>query len=94
MSDARPIRVSERRLPVMTCGLMLLSLTGCVSEAELHQRDQGQCSTYGFQPGTTEFARCMQQENLARQYYLDQPTPTWGPYPYYGTWGAWRPWPY
>jgi hypothetical protein len=78
-----------RPLPLLICGLMGLGLAGCVSAAELYQRDQAVCTGYGFHLGTTEFAQCMQRENLARQYYLSQPM--WGPY--YGPWAPWGPFP-
>ncbi len=49
-----------------------LTLAGCVSEAELRQQDEAQCTSYGFKPGTDAFAGCVQQENLARRYRLEQ----------------------
>ncbi len=48
------------------------ALAGCVSEAELRQQDQAQCTSYGFKPGTDAFAGCLQQENLGRRYRLEQ----------------------
>ena len=48
------------------------ALAGCVSDAELRQQDQAQCTSYGFKPGTDAFAQCLQQENLARRYQLEQ----------------------
>ena len=43
-------------------------LAGCATEAELRQRDEAACTSYGFQRGTTEFATCLQRERLARTY--------------------------
>lgn len=48
------------------------ALAGCVSDAELRQHDEAQCASYGFKPGTDAFAQCLQQENLARRYQLEQ----------------------
>ena len=49
--------------------LVLLVLSGCASPEELRARDEAVCAGYGFVQGTTDFARCLQQESLARQYY-------------------------
>ena len=43
-------------------------LSACTSPAELRDRDEAACASYGFQPGTLDFDRCLQQENLARSY--------------------------
>ena len=51
---------------------VVTALAGCVSEAELRQQDQAQCTSYGFKPGTDAFAGCLQQENLGRRYRLEQ----------------------
>ncbi len=48
--------------------LGLLWLCACASAAELRARDEAACASYGFQPGTPDFGRCLQQENLARNY--------------------------
>jgi hypothetical protein len=46
--------------------LGLVSLAACASPEELRARDEAACTSYGFQPGTPDFNRCLQQENLAR----------------------------
>jgi hypothetical protein len=54
-----------------TVALVALGLSGllaCASPAELRARDEAACTSYGFQPGTLDFDRCLQQENLARSY--------------------------
>jgi hypothetical protein len=48
--------------------LSIFSLFACASAAELRARDEAACASYGFQPGTPDFGRCLQQENLARNY--------------------------
>lgn len=48
--------------------LSLLCLCACASPAELRARDEATCASYGFQPGSPDFGRCLQQENLARNY--------------------------
>ena len=50
--------------------LVLLVLSGCASPEELRARDEAVCAGYGFVIGTADFARCLQQESLARTYYL------------------------
>jgi hypothetical protein len=62
------------------------ALAGCVSAEELHRQDQAACASYGFHPGTNDFAACMQRESLARRYQPPPPPPPvwwgrpWGPY--------------
>jgi hypothetical protein len=48
--------------------LSLFFLCACASPAELRARDEAACASYGFQPATPDFGRCLQQENLARNY--------------------------
>lgn len=48
--------------------LGLLCLCACASAAELRARDEAACASYGFQPGSPDFGRCLQQETLARNY--------------------------
>ena len=52
----------------LVCSLLLLALGACVSPEEVRRRDEAQCLSYGFKPGTTDFANCLQRENLARHY--------------------------
>lgn len=54
------------------CLLLCLAaaiLSGCASPQELRARDEAACSSYGFRPGTPDFAACLQREYLARSYY-------------------------
>jgi len=51
---------------------VLAAVAGCVSDAELRRQDEAQCTSYGFKPNTEAFASCLQQENLARRYRLEQ----------------------
>jgi hypothetical protein len=53
---------------VVICALTLLSLCACVSAQELRAQDEAACASYGFQPGTPDFAGCLQRESLARNY--------------------------
>jgi hypothetical protein len=91
-SNGRPTAMRNRRrtaLRLVAAVVALAALAGCESEAEIRQHDTAQCTGYGFKPDTDAFANCLQQENLARQYRLDQmqmwPTPApygywwWGP---------------
>ncbi len=63
--------------------LIVASLAGCVSAEDVRRADEAQCAGYGFQPGTPDFAACLQRENLARRYPPPEfwgPPPPWGPY--------------
>jgi hypothetical protein len=62
---------------ILSTGI-IMALAGCVSPAELRREDQAACSSFGFTPGTTAFAACLQRESLARRY----------------AWSAAAPWPY
>jgi hypothetical protein len=55
-----------------TCVLavILAILTGCATADELRERDEAACIGYGFQPGTAEFATCLQREGIARRRYM------------------------
>lgn len=74
-----------KRLALMVMvAIVLAPLAGCVSEAELRQADAARCASYGFKPGTNDFAACLQRESLARRYpppYWDWGPPLWRPYP-------------
>ncbi len=63
-----------------------LALAGCASPQELRARDEATCQGYGFHPGTTEFATCLQREQLAREYYWSAPY-AYGPLPGYAAYG-------
>ena len=53
----------------------LAGLAGCTTPEQFRQDDEAQCRGYGFKPGTTDFATCLQRESLARRY----PPIYWGP---------------
>jgi hypothetical protein len=65
--------------------LLLAALAGCVTAEDLRRQDEAQCTSYGFKPGTPDFAACLQRENLARRY---PPPGFWGPPPFWGPY--WR----
>jgi hypothetical protein len=52
---------------VIILGLAALGLAACASPEELHQQDVAACQSYGFAPGSTDFASCMQRQQLARE---------------------------
>ena len=60
----------ERLLPVSAGLLLAAALAGCGLDDALHRMDlatdQRQCSEFGFTPGTTAFAQCMQQQVAQR----------------------------
>jgi len=76
--------VLARTLRLAVALAALATLAGCVSDAELRQQDETQCTSYGFKPNTDAFATCLQQENLARRYQLEQYQAWPGP-PYWWT---------
>jgi hypothetical protein len=45
-----------------------IALGGCATAQDIRQRDEAACTSYGFQPGTAEFASCLQRESIARRY--------------------------
>lgn len=68
--------------------LALLLLAGCVSPEQLRAEDEAACTGYGFRPGTTDFATCLQNESLARQTYWS----TLNGYDFSGFYGPFGPW--
>ncbi len=50
----------------MILALVSLGVAACTSPEEQHQADISACQGYGFTAGTTEFASCMQRQQLAR----------------------------
>lgn len=70
---------------LVVIALAALPLAACVSAADIRRADEAQCTSYGFQPGTSDFAACLQRESLARRY---PPLDPWGPVPYWGP--MWR----
>ena len=72
----------RKTLALLLTSVSFLVLSGCVSDAELRKQDEAQCMSYGFKPGTTDFANCLQRENLARRYSYPYPAqPYWYGYP-------------
>ncbi len=63
------------------CLTLLPGLTACVPAEELHRRFEAACASYGFERGTTEFARCMQRESLAERF-----GPAYGPPSFDASW--------
>ena len=59
-----------RWLPRVSAGLLAAALAGCGLDDALHRMDlatdQRQCSEFGFAPGTTAFAQCMEQQAAQR----------------------------
>jgi len=71
--------MSCRRLAPIAWALAFASLAACVSPGELRHEDEAACLSFGFQPGTNDFAACLQRESLARRYELTPQYPLWGP---------------
>ncbi|HEX7969214.1 MAG TPA: hypothetical protein VF502_13420 [Stellaceae bacterium] len=53
---------------------LLPGLAACVSAEQQQRQFEAACAGYGFERGTTDFARCMQRESLAERY-----GPAYGP---------------
>jgi hypothetical protein len=56
-------RMSGRARILLAC---LVAVSGCTSPEALRRADAAQCASYGFAPGTPDFAACLQRESLAR----------------------------
>ncbi len=54
------------RISPALAALALLGVAACASPEAQAQQDRAQCSSYGFAPGTPDFAACLQRESLAR----------------------------
>lgn len=86
--------MGNRMMLAAALALALAGLTACVSPEELRREDEAACASFGFKPGTNDFAGCLQRESLARRYDMYAPNyPAWGPLwgprwgPYWGPWG-------
>jgi hypothetical protein len=80
---ARPLegeRAMGRTGAFVLLAAALLALSACMSPQEVRAMDEATCRGYGFHDGTTEFATCLQREQLAREYYWSSPY-AFGPYP-------------
>jgi hypothetical protein len=60
-------RLSSLALVALALAGAGAALAGCATPEELRQRDEAACTSYGFVPGTTDFAACLQREDLARR---------------------------
>jgi hypothetical protein len=63
--------MSRSAVVQIVIAIMLIGLAACVSPEELRARDEAACARFGFQPGTPDFAVCLQRESLARSYYAE-----------------------
>lgn len=52
------------KLVILIC--ISCGLAACASPEQQRQADAAACQSYGFAPGTPEFASCLQREQLAR----------------------------
>jgi len=79
-----------RALAIVT---ILAGLTACASSEEIRAADEAACRSYGFAPDTSEFATCLRDASVARQY-SPPPTAQYGPPGYgLGWWGSgWFKW--
>lgn len=61
---AKAFRLSRHAALVAACAI---GLAGCVSSEEQRRLDLGQCSGYGFAPGSEGFAGCMMDIDQNRE---------------------------
>ena len=54
--------------------LLVLPLLGCGLDKMEAKQDHKTCQKYGFEPGTTAFAQCMQKESIHRDDEFDEAT--------------------
>lgn len=50
--------------PVAVCSIILISASACTS---IEKTSKEACKSYGFEPGTTQFAECVQEKVASRQ---------------------------
>ena len=80
--------MTGRTARLLLTAALLGALAACASAEDFRRADEAACTSYGFTPGTSEFASCLQRESLARRY--DRP----GFYGWYGGAGVWAGRPY
>ena len=56
---------------ILLLGLVALPLAGCGLDKMEEKQDHKTCVRYGFEPGTTAFAQCMQKESIHRDDEID-----------------------
>ncbi len=62
---------TRNTVPVLLA--VLLSVSGCMlSPDHRMSRHEGKCTAYGYQAGTSAYAQCMQQEELAWKQNFNQ----------------------
>jgi len=67
-----------KRGSIACLGLALgLLLAGCATQAQVAERNQQRCVNRGYQPGTTDFEKCMQLVDNERQERLDNRRQEW-----------------
>ena len=64
LSDGRPVLKSVSVL-IAASAITLSGFTACVSPEQLRAHDEAACASHGFEPGTAEFAACLQRESLS-----------------------------
>ncbi len=52
-------------IQAVAVAILLTGLTACMSAEEPHAGDAAHCASVGFQPGTHDFAVCLQRQSLA-----------------------------
>jgi branched-subunit amino acid ABC-type transport system permease component len=52
--------------------LIVASLQACAS-VDLQRRDETTCADRGIEPGTSDFAACVQEQQTLRAYFLTMP---------------------
>lgn len=55
------------RMRYLLIALASLAIAGCVSAEDQRAMDQDKCSSFGFRPGTDNFAGCMMSQSAQRE---------------------------
>lgn len=73
--------MNTRHLYLFIAGMLSVALlSGCESRADVRAQDRQQCREYGYKPGHTAFARCMQSLDERRQAIIDSELQDNGPH--------------
>jgi hypothetical protein len=72
----------QRRIATGACIAAALLLASCTSSQQTSQLNEEQCTSYGLEPGTTDFAACITRASFGTEYFHTYVFP-YTPYYYY-----------
>ena len=53
----------SKHLSLLTLSIAILSLAGCVTPEQRLDMAKSQCQSFGFAPGTANYAQCIQKQH-------------------------------